>query len=61
MPDRIEPGAGLGQAGKGPGGEQGDIGGGMLRPDGGKGAKTLHEIAQRAELDDQNPPHVSSR
>jgi len=33
----------------------------MMRPNGGKGAKTLHEIAQRAELDDQNPPHANSR
>lgn len=61
-PDGVEPGAGGRELGEGPGGEQGDAVALVVAADGGEGAGGLDEVAERAELDDQDvpPAHTAS-
>ncbi len=61
-PDPVEPGAFGGQCREEPRRQERDLRLRVVCPDGGEGAEGLHEVAERGELDDEDPlGHSNSR
>ncbi len=56
----VEPGCGARERGERRRGQQRDVRRRMRRADGGERAERQHEVAQRAELDDEDAAHASS-